>query len=126
MLFVAIGGDVERREKNLTRVFHTCQEVDDFFLLLHYPIHLLLAVGNSFGFEDPVPEAVGNLDVILDRCRILQFSFLCHTDESLDIIPVALKQRTIIRDWIIGTVRCWNTADDGELSRVGFGLLTFG
>ena len=65
VLLVTVRVDVECREEYLSGVFHAGEEIDDFLFLLHYPILLLLAVGDAFSFEDAVPEAVGYLDVII-------------------------------------------------------------
>ena len=122
VLLLAVGIDIERRKEHLAGVLHACEEVDNLLLLLNDAIHLLLAVGNTLGLEDTVPEAVGNLNVILDGRRVLQLCFLGHTDELLDVVPVALEERAIVGDWVVGAVGGRNAADDGELATLRRGL----
>ena len=66
--------------------------------------------------EDIAPKRFGNLNVILDRCRVLQLCLLRHPDELLNVVPLALEERGIIRNGIIRAVRRWHTADHGKLA----------
>ena len=77
---------------------------------------LFLAVGYSLRFEDAIPKAVGNLDVVFDGSRVLQLGFLCHADEPFDVVPIPTEQRAVIGNGIIGGVRSGHTADDGILA----------
>ena len=116
VLLVAVWGDVERGEEHLSAVLHACEEVDDFLLLLNHTFLLFLAVGYSLRFEDAIPKAVGNLDVVFDGSRVLQLRFLRHADEPLDVVPIPTEQRAVIGNGIIGRVRGGHTADDGILA----------
>ena len=115
MLLVAVGVDIERGEERLARVLHAGEEVDDVLLLLHHPFLLLLPVGDALGTEDALPVVVGDLDVVLDGRRVLQFRFLRHADECLDVVPLALEERCIVRYRVIGVVSGRHPTDDGEL-----------
>ena len=84
-------------------------------LLLVDTFKLLDAVSNALDFEDVIPEGVGNLDVVLDGCGVLQFRFLGYTNELLDVVPLAFEKGCVVRYWIIHIVGCRNTADDSEL-----------
>ena len=52
MLFLAVWGDVERREESLAAVLGTRQEVNDKLLLLDDPVLLLLDVRDALPLED--------------------------------------------------------------------------
>ena len=69
----------------------------DTLLLLH-------PVGDALHLEDVVPKRVGNLDVVLDGRGVFELDFLGDANELLDVVPLALEQGGIIRDWVIGIV----------------------
>lgn len=115
MLFLPVGRHIKLREKHLARIFHAREEVDDVVLFLVHSLLLLHAVGNALRLEDIAPKRFGNLNVVLDRRRVFQLSLLCHPDELLDIVPLTLEERGIIRYWIIRIVGRRNTADNSEL-----------
>ena len=115
MLLLSVGRHIKLREKHLVRVLHAREEVDDVVLLLVHSLLSLHAVGNALRLEDIAPKRFGNLNVVLDRRRIFQLSLLCHPDELLDIVPLALEERGIIRNGIIRAVRRRHTADHGKL-----------
>ena len=116
MLFLPIGRHIKLREKHLARIFHAREEIDDVVLLLVHSLLLLHAVRDALRLEDIAPKRFGNLYVVLDRCRVFQLCLLCHPDELLDIIPLALEERGIIRNGIIRAVRRRHTADHGKLA----------
>ena len=65
MLLLAVGRNIERREKYLSAVLHASEEVDDVVLLLVDTLLLLDTVCYALDFEDIVLEGVCNLDVVL-------------------------------------------------------------
>lgn len=116
VLFLAVWCNVERGEPGFTAVLRPGKEVENALLLLHDAFLLLAAVGDALTAEDGFPILLGNLDLILDRCRIAEFRLLCKSDELLDIIPFSLEQRSVIGNGIISAVRCRNTADNSKLA----------
>ena len=116
MLFLPVGGHIKFREKHLARVLHAREEIDDVVLFLVHSLLLLHAVSNTLRFEDIAPKRFGNLNVVLDRRRIFQLRFLRHPNELLDIVPLALEERGIIRNGIIRAVRRRHTTDHGKLA----------
>ena len=115
MLLLAVGRHIERGEEHLSAVLHASEEVDDVVLLLVDTLLLLDAVRDALHLEDVVPEGVGYLDVVLDGSRILEFRLLCDADELLDVVPLALEEGCVVRDWVIGAVGCGNPAEYGKL-----------
>ena len=116
MLFLPIGRHIKLREKHLARVLHAREEIDDVVLLLVHSLLLLHAVGNALRLEDIAPKRFGNLNVVLDRRRVFQFCLLRHPNKLLDVVPLALEERGIIRNGIIRAVRRRHTAHHGKLA----------
>lgn len=116
MLFLPIRRYIKFREKHLARVLHAREKIDDVVLLLIHTLLLLHAVGNALCLEDVAPKRFGNLNVIFDRCRVFQFRLLCHPNKLLDVVPLALEKRGIIRNGIIRAIRRRHAADHGKLT----------
>lgn len=116
MLFLPVGRHIKLREKHLARVLHAREEFDYIILLLIHTFLLLHAVSNALRLEDVAPKRFGNLNVVLDRRRVFQLSLLCHPNELLNVVPLALEERGIIRNGIIRAVRRRHTADHGKLA----------
>ena len=78
----------------------------------------LLRVGYAFPLEDVLPILGADFDLVFDGCRILQFRFLRHTDELLDIIPFSFEQRGVVWNRIIGGVRRRHATDNSKLTEM--------
>lgn len=91
MLLLTVGRNIERRKEHLAAVLHAGEEVNDIVLLLTDTLLLLDTICNALDLEDVIPEGVGNLYVVLDGRGVAKLRFLCHADELLDVIPLALE-----------------------------------
>lgn len=118
VLFLPRGRNIKRAEEGLATVLGAREKVDDVALFLPDPLLHLLLARDAFPFEDVLPIALRDLDVVLDGSGVFEFRFLCHADELLDVIPLAAEQRGVIWYRIIRRVRRRHTADDGKFSRL--------
>ena len=116
MLLLSVGRHIERGEEYLSAVLHASEEVDDVVLLLVDTLLLLDTVSNALDFEDVVPKGVGYLDVVLDGSRVFEFRLLSDADELLDVVPFALEECGVVRDWVVGAVGCGDATQHRKLA----------
>ena len=53
--------------------------------------------------------------MVLNGRGVFELRFLGDADELLDVVPLALEQGGVVRDWVISVVGRGDAADDGEL-----------
>ena len=119
MLNLACGRDIECREPHLASVLNAGEEVENLLLLTDDAFLLLASVGDALALEDGIPIFVGDFNLVLDGCVVLELCLFSHADELLDVVPLAAEQRAVVRDGVIGAVGCGNTCQHGELARLG-------
>ena len=119
VLNLACGRDIECGEPHLASVLNASEEVEDLLLLAHDAFLLLVAVGDALALEDGIPILVGDFYLVLDGGDILQLRLFRHADELLDVVPLALEQRCVVRDGVISAVGCGNTCQHGKLPARG-------
>ena len=63
-----------------------------------------------------VPEKEWDSDKVFDGRGVTELRFLCYSDKLLDVVPITLKERSVIRNGVICAIDGRNTADDSKLA----------
>ncbi len=116
VLFLAVGGNVERGEPGFAAVLGPGEEVENLLFLAHDALLLFAAVGDALSTKNTLPVFCADLDVVLDGSGVFELRFLGDADKLLDVVPLAAEQRAIIRNGIVCAIDGRNTADDSELA----------